>query len=239
MIVAIMQPYFFPYIGYFQLMQAADIFVFHDDVQYIKGGWINRNRILKDNHVEWLTMPVRNASNYLPIDQRCFANEPATVDKMKRRLAAAYAKAQAFDRIASMIFELLDFPDANVASFNCTSLVALAKKLGITCKFIRSSELDEPELAKGQAKVLALCRRFGANRYINPIGGVELYDAHAFAAAGISLSFMRTTATPTITASGPEHLSVIDGLMQNGFGGYARQLADFELLDGEHTRTQA
>lgn len=234
-----MQPYFFPYIGYFQLMQAADIFVFHDDVQYIKGGWVNRNRILKDNRVEWLTMPVQNASNYLPIDERCFANEPTTVDKMKRRLAAAYAKVPAFDRVASTIFELLDFPDANVAAFNCTSLVALAKRLGITCKFIRSSELDEPGLMKGQAKVLALCQRFGANTYINPIGGVELYDAQSFAAAGITLSFLRTTAPPTLTESGPEHLSVIDGLMRRDFDGYRSLLPEYSLLNQEDARKQA
>ena len=239
MIVAIMQPYFFPYVGYFQLMQAADIFVFHDDVQYIKGGWINRNRILKNNRVEWLTMPVKSASNYLPINQRYFANESATVDRMKRRLAAAYSKSPAFESVASTIFDSLDFPDANIANFNCTSLVALAKRLHITCKFVRSSEIDEPGLLRGQAKVLALCQRFGANTYINPIGGVELYDAHDFAAAGITLSFLRTTAPPTLTESGPEHLSVIDGLMQRDFHGYGSLLSEYSLLKQEDLRARA
>ena len=239
MIVAIMQPYFFPYIGYFQLMHAADIFVFHDDVQYIKGGWINRNRIMLNNRVDWLTMPIRSGSNYLSINQRYFANESGTIDKMKRRVVAAYAKSAAFDNVSPTIFDSLDLPDANVAAFNCNSLIAMAGKLGMKCKFARSSELDIPTALKGQDKVIGLCRRFEADHYINPIGGVELYDPLAFADAGITLSFLRTTAPPTPTEAGPQHLSVIDGLMHLGFKGYGELLPKYMLLGKADVRMQA
>ena len=239
MIVAIMQPYFFPYIGYFQLMQTADMFVFHDDVQYIKGGWINRNRILMNNRADWLTMPVKSASNYLPISQRYYAIEPDTIEKMKRRLAASYAKSCAFNRVAQTIFELLDFPNTNVASFNCSSLKAIARKLGIMCRFARSSELDDSVALKGQDKVIGLCRRFGADRYINPVGGAELYDPAAFAEAGITLSFLQTAVPPTSTESGLQHLSVIDGLMLHDFDGYSHLLPEYTLLRKEDFPTQS
>lgn len=239
MIVAIMQPYFFPYIGYFQLMWAADIFVFHDDVQYIKGGWINRNRILVNDHVDWLTMPTRNASNYLSINQRYYAIESGTVEKMKRRLVAAYAKSPAFSHVGQTIFDLLDSSEANIAAFNCGSLMMIARKLGVTCKFVRSSELDCPAALKGQDKVIELCHRFGADRYVNPIGGVGLYDFKAFADAGITLSFLQTAASPTSTESGPQHLSVIDGLMNEGFDGYSKLLPQYVLLGKEDFPIQA
>ena len=238
MIVAVMQPYFFPYIGYFQLMHAADVFVFHDDVQYIKGGWINRNRILMNNRVGWLTMPVKGAGNYLPINQRYFVIEPDTIDKMKRRLAAAYAKSSAFNRVARTIFDLLEFPDANIATFNCNVLIAIARGLGIKCRFVRSSELDEFPDLKGQDRVIGLCSRFGADRYINPIGGTALYDPAAFADAGIELSFLQTAAPLTLTESGPQHLSVVDGLMRNGFDGQSHLLAKYILLGKEDHWTQ-
>ncbi len=89
MIVSIMQPYLFPYIGYFQLMASADIFVFHDDVQYIKGGWVNRNRILSSGEPCWVTLPVAARAHRLNINQRgyvpgvevpassCVASRPA------------------------------------------------------------------------------------------------------------------------------------------------------------------
>jgi hypothetical protein len=229
-IVAIMQPYFFPYIGYFQLMQAVDVFVFHDDVQYIKGGWLNRNRILIDDNIDWLTMPVKKAGNHVPINERHFAKDPATVDKMKRRVAAAYAKSRHFHSVAPTILESLSFLETNVADSNCRSLTALADKLGITCEFVMASDLGQPP-AKGQEKVIGLCRLLGASRYINPIGGVSLYDPDAFADAGIELSFLRTEAVATQTGFGAHHLSVIDGLMRDGFDGYSDRLSEFVLLE--------
>ena len=239
MIVAIMQPYFFPYIGYFQLMRAVDLFVFHDDAQYIKGGWINRNRILVGGHVDWLTMPVKSGSNYLPINRRNFANGPDVIEKMERRLVAAYAKSPSFDEASSTIFDLLSFDGSNVADFNCNSLTLTAEKFGIKCRFAKSSELDIPVSMKGQDKVIELCRRFKADCYINPIGGLDLYDQLAFAEAGISLSFLRTAAPPTSTEIGPQHLSVVDGVMSRGFEGCGTQLPEYTILRKEDARAQA
>lgn len=233
-----MQPYFFPYIGYFQLMHAVDVFVFHDDVQYIKGGWINRNRILVDNRIDWLTRPVKNAASNLPINQRHFTDDSSSTDKLKRRIAGAYTKSQAFDDISKTVFDLLTFPDTNIASFNCNALTTIARKLGIRCRFVKSSEFEWPDQLRGQDKVIGLCRRLGADRYINPVGGVELYSPTAFVAAGISLSFLRTSAPATLTESGPQHLSVIDGLMHEGFNGYGQLLSRYTLFEKEYVRTQ-
>ncbi len=230
MIAAIMQPYFFPYIGYFQLMHAADVFIFHDDAQYIKGGWVNRNRILVDNHINWLTLPIKSDSNFLPINQRHFLNEPSIIDKTKRRLVAAYAKTPAFTDSSATIFDLLAFADSNVAAFNCHALVTIATKLRLRCEFARSSTLAGLGALKGQDKVIALCKKFEADHYINPIGGVDLYDPVAFSDAGITLSFLQTAAPPTPTDAGPQHLSAIDGLMNRHFDGYADLLPRYTLL---------
>jgi hypothetical protein len=118
MIISIMQPYFFPYIGYFQLIAQSDVFVFYDDVQYIKGGWVNRNRILRNGEPCWLTLPVRKEAFRLAINQRSYELERATVGRVLRRIAAAYLKAPRFEVIFPCVEELVNFGDANVAAFN-------------------------------------------------------------------------------------------------------------------------
>lgn len=225
-----MQPYFFPYIGYFQLMHAVDAFVFYDDAQYIKGGWINRNRIRNGGEISWLTMPVHHASIKLPINQRHYQlGDGTAVRRVEQRLQASYARAPCRSEAAPVISALLGYDDDNVATFNANLLEQLARRLGIGCRFLVSSRIDKPEGLKGRARIVDLCRRIGASRYINPIGGVPLYDAASFDAAGLQLSFLRTTAIPAPLADGPQHLSIIDGLMHSGLAGCQAQLGHYEL----------
>lgn len=230
MIVAIMQPYFFPYIGYFQLMRAVDTFVVFDDVQYIERGWVNRNRIRSSGTATWLTLPVHKASRQLPINQRHYQlADGSAVRRIEQRLQASYAKAPCRAEAVPVISAVLGCDDDNVAAFNANLLEVLADRLGIGCRFLVSSRIDKPKGLKGQAKVIDLCRRIGASHYINPIGGLPLYDAATFDAAGLRLSFLRTTATPATLADGPQHLSIIDGLMHTGFAGCRAQLGHYEL----------
>ncbi len=234
MIVAIMQPYFFPYIGYFQLMHAVDTFVFLDDVQYIDRGWVNRNRIPVDGKPAWLTMPVRKASRALPINRREYLLDEGT-PAAKRKLRAAYRQSDDHAALES-IEALLGFPDANVARFNAHHLREIAGWLGIGCRFATASELLHDEQLRGERRILELCRRLGATGYVNAIGGTALYDPANFAEAGIRLSFLRTCAPPSPCADGPAHLSVIDLLVRNGAARCRELLPRRELLDAHAAR---
>ena len=229
-----MQPYFFPYIGYFQLMHAVDVFVMYDDAQYMKGGWINRNRIRSRHTATWLTFPVRKASRELAINQREYLlSDGAATHRIEQRLQASYAGAPCRREVGPVISGLLRFNESNVATFNANLLEALARQLGIGCRFLVSSQIDKPANLKGQAKVIDLCRRIGASHYVNPVGGVELYDAASFDAAGLRLSFLRTTTMPVTLADGQQYLSIIDGLMHEGFAGCGSRLAEHVLQAAE------
>jgi len=229
MIVAIMQPYFFPYIGYFQLMQVVDTFVFFDDVQYIDRGWVNRNRIPLDDKSAWLTMPVRNASRSLPINQREYLLDEG-VRTIKRKLQTVYRTMDVSESFET-INNLLDFTDANVAHFNAESLRDIAKRLGIRCRFVNASEvMNSQEGLRGEARVLELCKRLRARHFINPIGGVGLYTPSRFDDSEIKLSFFRTTAPPSKTTSGPMHFSIIDLMMRHGIRGCRKLLTNHEIL---------
>ena len=230
MIVAIMQPYFFPYIGYFQLMQAVDIFILYDDAKHIEHGWVNRNRILIKDKPVWLTMPVRHDAHTLPINQRHYLLNEG-VEPIKRKLRAAYATQENTSPEFVTVSNFLDFEETNVARFNAHSLVELARHLGINCEFVLSSDIPDTKNLKGEAKVIEMCRKKGATRYINPIGGASLYNSDTFDAAGIELQFLRTNIEPVSLEAKPTHLSTIHTLMQRGFAGTRLTLPKYELLD--------
>lgn len=230
MIVAIMQPYFFPYIGYFQLMRAVDVFIFYDTVQYIKHGWINRNQIQLRGRPAWLTLPVAKASWRLPVNQRHYLLGEGA-NQIKRKLRSAYPDRTCSTE-AKQIDRLLDYQISNVATFNSNALRCLAEMLGINCKFMMASELANLDHLRGQEKVIELCRLVGATHYVNPIGGISLYSAADFQSNRISLSFLRTTSPMTELRDGPRHLSIIDGLMRHGRTAYSAHLDQYTLLDG-------
>lgn len=222
-----MQPYFFPYIGYFQLMHAVDLFVFHDDVQYTKEGWINRNRIPVGGKPAWLTMPVRKDSHSLTIDKRAYLLEQG-VTRIKRKLQAAYPGTKASPE-RQLIYDLLDFPEATVARFNANLLRRLADALGLRCDFMDASTLAIGPDVHGEDRVIRICQALGARHYVNPIGGTALYDPEHFAGAGIELSFLSTTIDPTRTSEGPVHFSIIDHLIRTGLPATRSLLPEFTL----------
>ena len=230
-IVSIMQPYFFPYIGYFQLMFQSDISVFHDDVQYINGGWVNRNRILRNGLPCWLTLPVRNASSHLAINQRYYRLDPTDVVRVLRRLAGAYQKAPQFAAVFPVVEELMNFDDKNVAVFNVNLLERLARRLAIRTQFVSSSTMIKNESLTGQERVIDICRRLGATRYVNPIGGARLYQPDRFAAAGVELNFLEpvTPAYPQLGQLPVADLSIIDILMFNSGQSASRLLPLYRL----------
>lgn len=214
-------------------MNAVDVFIFHDDVQYIKSGWVNRNRILVHDEAAWLTLPVKSASHSLSINHRHYQLDGRTIAQLKRRVEASYAKAPMYDEVFPFICDLLGYEDANVASFNRNLLMLIARKLGISCRFLVSSEIDGFTDLKAQDKVTGLCSSVGATTYINPIGGIDLYDSAAFADCGIHLQFLRSSPTSYMQFSKPHipYLSIIDVLMFNSGASIGRMFNHYQRVE--------
>lgn len=232
MTLAIMQPYLFPYIGYFQLMRAVDCFVSHDDVQYIKGGWINRNRILVNGAPVWITLPVSSASAYALINERNYSDVARSQSSIVRKLRSVYAKAPYCRDTIALVEACMDCNDANVATFNLHCLRVIADALHIECRFESASRMDFDKGLKAQDRVLMICKHLGAECYINPIGGLGLYDDSAFTNAGISLRFLSTEFVPYSQFAG-EHvasLSIIDVLMFNSIDKVRTMLDSYKLV---------
>lgn len=211
MIAAVMQPYFIPYIGYFQLMHAADVFISLDDAQYIERGYVNRNRIAEYSF-PWFTLPVRKGSRDLAINQRHYAITASTIASLELRIERAYRRAPGFEQMRPVLSGILRHDDLNVAGFNLNALKVLARLLGLTVTFDGSSNLPRAG-ERGQRRIMSLCRWKSANCYVNPAGGSRLYDPDEFASLGIQLRFLSSCVEPE---SPKGHLSIIHLMMTTG-----------------------
>jgi hypothetical protein len=214
--VGIMQPYFLPYVGYFQLISAVDAFIIYDNIKYTKKGWINRNRMLCNGSDAIFSLPLRGASDSLNVSQRELASD-FDPKKLLQQFKGAYATAPQFDKTYPVLERIMQYGDANLFKFVHHSVVRMCEHLGIQTEIRISSRIDIDHGLRGQEKVLALCKATGANTYINPIGGVELYSRNDFRTHGIDLKFVKTR--PFEYAQfGSEFvpwLSIVDALMFN------------------------
>ena len=230
--LAIMQPYFFPYLGYFQLMAMSDVFVLHDDVQYIKGGWVNRNRILLNGADRMITFPVQKGAYDLAINERNYVDGNQPRRDILNLVKQAYARSPCYREIFPIVEELLHYEDSNVARFNENLIRRIADYLGLACSIITSSGLEKDDSLAGEARVLEICKRLGATGYTNPQGGQTLYDTATFRAAGIALRFLVMRPVPYAQRSPGfmPYLSIIDVLMELGAAGIRPYLAEFDLV---------
>ena len=228
-----MQPYFFPYIGYLQLMQLVDVFVFYDDAQYMKGGWVNRNRYLLNGTAAWMGYTVKKENYKLFINQREY--QLSDVNSLKDKLKGAYAKAPYFKSVFPIICSILDFTDGNVASFNQNSLKVLADYLGIQCEFKISSELSKNNNLRGQDRVVDICKAVGATHYINTIGGTSLYSRASFEKKAMTLSFIQAGKFDykQFNDSHEPYLSIIDVMMFNSLDDISKMMSNYSLLTPE------
>jgi hypothetical protein len=231
MIVSIMQPYFFPYIGYFQLIAQSDVFVFYDDAQYINRGWVNRNRILRDGKACWITLPVVSGHRDFAINQRRYRLDPADICRFLRQIEAAYGKAPRFREMFPLVHEIMEFGEANIAAFNTNLLKRIAAHLGIRTRFVLSSGIDKDDQLTGQDRIVDICKRLGAIHYVNAIGGTHLYQAERFEREGLKLCFLKTTVSsyPQLGLALVPFLSIIDTLMLSSVEVIAGLLEDYRV----------
>ena len=188
--LAVMQPYFLPYLGYFQLMSAVDRFVVYDDVRFIKRGWINRNRILVNGRDHLFTVPLSDASQNRYINEIRLVAETAWKGKLLRTIELAYRRAPCFEQTYPLVREIVNFPERNLAAYLRNGLLAIRDYLGILTTIIATSDAYQNRELKGAARILDICRREKASVYVNASGGKELYDRDTFRSNGIALRFV-------------------------------------------------
>lgn len=231
--VAIMQPYFFPYLGYWQLLAAVDTFVILDDVNYINRGWINRNRIAINGEPSWLTVPLQGASQNKHICDIDIAPDDGWKKRLHRTLATAYAKAPHSANTLALFEQWLAHADGNLSTALHRSITQVAESLDINTTIIPSSRIYPKGELKGAERILDICKREGAAAYVNPPGGKELYDAAMFREAGIELLFLQPDLHQDELRSGASDgsvLLILDSMMHNSAEELAGAVKRFELL---------
>ena len=230
--LAIMQPYFVPYIGYFQLIAAADMFIVYDNIKYTKKGWINRNRILQNGKEHLISLPLQGAPDYLHVRDRELS---VNFNRMKllNQLECAYRKAPFFSQVFQLVEQIIQYKENNLFLFLYDSLLRICKYLGITTPIIVSSSVDINHDLKSQNKVLALCKSFDAYTYINSIGGMELYSKEVFSENELDLKFIKTNLFlyPQFGDVFAPWLSIIDVMMFNSVDTIQTSiLTNYELI---------
>lgn len=238
--LAIMQPYFFPYLGYWQLLNLADRFVIYDDVNYIKRGWVNRNRILINGKPSYITVPLNQLSQNKRICD--ISLQPALVwrRKMIRTIENTYRKSPYFFEIFPVIEKLVNYEADSLSEFLSNHLMALATVLGIKTSIVITSRSYHNDNLSGQERIIDICKREDASIYINLQGGQELYDVGIFRKSNIELRFVAMRSVPySQRYSGFfSHLSIIDVLMGIGAQGVRQNLNKFDQImsDGSHVQ---
>jgi hypothetical protein len=188
-----MQPYFMPYIGYFQLINSVDEFIIYDNIQYTKKGWINRNRILSNGAPQLISIPLKKDSDYLDVVGRELS-ESWSNDRKKiiNIIKSSYNKSPYFQETFELILKCLTNPERNLFKFIYDSLILINEYLDIKTKIIISSIIDVDHTLKSQDKVLSICRERKATQYINSVGGQELYNKDIFKQNKVDLNFIKT-----------------------------------------------
>lgn len=226
--LAIMQPYLFPYLGYFKLIRAVDAFVVYDDVNYIKAGWINRNYILANGERQLITLPLQGASQNKLINQV----EVGGPHKILQSLRHCYSNAPHFNTVYPILEDILAQTEMNLARFLDYQLRRLCDYLGLCPQWHISSALAKDNELRGQDKILSICEKLGATHYINVSGGKALYDQPSFTARGLQLSFIQPRAVSyrQFGLDFVPSLSIIDVMMLNGREQCTKLLEEYDLV---------
>lgn len=215
--LAVMQPYLFPYIGYYQLIYAVDEFIFLDDVNYINRGWINRNRIIVNSKEFLFTVPLKDASQNRTINSIEILKDNKWQKNMLKTLEMSYKKARYFSDAFPMLESIILSEEQLINEFITNSFRVINKYLNIDTPLLSSSLQKKDMDLKGQDRILDLCLQRKADEYINPPGGVGLYSKDAFLKNNIQLHFIQTGEIK-YNQFQPEFvpfLSIVDVLMFN------------------------
>lgn len=217
--LAIMQPYFFPYAGYFNLIAQVDKFVFYDDVNFIKNGWINRNRLFLSGDVRYFTIPLSGASPNLKINQVYLQPRAIWQRKLLESIRQSYSKAPNFRPTIDLLNEVVSTEAITIAEMASFSIRKCVERLGLTTDFVLSSGGYGNDSLTSVERVIDICERESASSYINLPGGRSLYDEDAFAQRGIMLKFSSASLSQykQFEREFCPGLSILDMMMFNSF----------------------
>lgn len=230
--IGIMQPYFWPYLGYFQLINAVDIFVIYDNIKYTKKGWFNRNRYLCNGTDKVFSIPLKKDSDFLDVRDRRIASD-FDKSQLKNKIRASYSKAPYFESVFRLFCKSVDNEDSNLFEYIYKSVKDICAYLQINTEIVISSTLNVGNELKGKDRVIATCQELNGEEYINPIGGLSLYDKKEFQDNGIELSFLKMNDNIVYTQFGDDFvpaLSILDILMFNSVTDVQRMLNQYTLI---------
>ena len=235
--IAVMQPYFMPYIGYWQLVNAVDEYVIFDDVNYINRGWINRNKIFYSGAVRYIHLPVLSVSQNKKINELRMSEDEEAYRKILNIVAMAYKKAPYYEIAIELLEEILLYPEKNAAKYLTHSIEVIAKYLEMKTKFLYSSEIQKDvfQVSGGQEKILEICMKRQADCYINAVGGKELYSKNEFAEKGVKLEFLHPLEEKLRYRQFDKNLSIIDVMMFNDKITIQNFMNQYELTHTSHT----
>lgn len=227
--LAIMQPYFFPYIGYFHLIKEVDKFIIYDDVNFIKGSWINRNRILIESQPGFINIPMMGASSFKKINEVEVGHD---INSVLNKIRNSYSKAPFFNTVFPIIVDIMEFRSKNLSLHLSNSLIQLSKFFELDTCFSFSSELQKDNSLKGQDKVISICKIENATSYYNAIGGISLYSKDAFEKNSIDLQFVKSHVLEyrQFGRQFVPNLSILDVMMFNESDKIKEYLHCYELV---------
>lgn len=232
MIVGVMQPYYFPYIGYWQLINAVDRYVIYDDVNYIKGGWINRNNILVNGRSKYINLQLYRASPNKLISEISLLGDKIYNSKLLKTLDQSYSKAPYYEETIPLIKSIISHDESNLAKYLTKSIKMICEHLGIETEILLSSEIKKNNKLQGQDKITNICEVLNSNVYVNAIGGQALYSKEDFKAKGLQLRFLKSNEI-RYKQFGDEfipNLSIIDVMMFNSLEMISRMLEDYTII---------
>jgi hypothetical protein len=228
------QPYLFPYIGYFQLIRAADVFVICDDLNYIRNSWINRNRILLDGKTRYFSVPIMDQSSFREIRETCVS--PREYPRWRRKffvsIQQAYQKAPHYATVRGVLAEIFTETVSTISELARSSILSVCGYLGINTQIRETSAIYGLRDANMTERVYEICKRECADAFVNAIGGTELYSRDDFLRQGISLEFLKTRNIGYKQWGQPfvSNLSIIDVMMFNSVFDIRTMLDQFELV---------
>jgi hypothetical protein len=230
--VGIMQPYFFPYIGYWQLINAVDKFVIYDDVNFIKSGWINRNTILINGKKSYINLMLSKASPNKLINELELLDDLKNKKQVLKTIELNYKKTPYFNLVFPIVESIMMQKEKQLSKYLEHSIRLICKYLEIDTKIIMSSEIIKNDKLTGQDKIIDICKRLSANQYINSIGGRKLYSHESFELNGLSLFFLEPKEIyySQYDDAFVPNLSIIDVMMFNDKKKVKVMLEEFELV---------
>ncbi len=245
--IAIMQPYFFPYLGYYQLINEADIFILYDDINFIKKGWINRNKLLSNQEgSKFFTLPLEKQSSNKLIKEIKVSNNKWK-KKLLNLLHHEYKHSPFFEETMDVINSCLQINSQFISEINAYSINKISSHIGIKTKIISDCKINELEkdlqsnqyidggiLYRKEVRIFEICKHYNSNHYINAIGGKKLYDPNLFEQENIKLNFIKMNTISyhqKKSNSFIENLSIIDVLMNCGKRKTQQHLSEYSLIN--------